>query len=80
MVDGFKSVGDVGKKVVPLHLTVDEVSFIVCGLRDCAKGAERRSRKWFTAKEDRQTELDIRDENLHLADYLEATYLAVLQG
>ena len=71
---------EIGNKQVNLSLTVDEVSFIVSGLRDCADAARMRLNSEDPHK-DAQWYIDnhrMYNENRMLADRLEHEMLEVL--
>jgi hypothetical protein len=65
--------------VIELRLTLDQVTFIISGLRDCADAAVRRF-QLCTNREELDEEQKIVDENRALANELEATYVQQLKG
>jgi hypothetical protein len=67
---------NIGSREINLDLTVDEITFIVTGLRDLAAGARKRIQM---GTDEVELEEDLERENLRLADSLEATYVAQLR-
>jgi hypothetical protein len=68
-----------GHEVIELRLTLDQVTFIVSGLRDCAAALMQPIDDAANDEEEKDLRA-IRLQNLHLANELEATYVQQLKG
>jgi hypothetical protein len=70
-----------GHEVIELRLTLDQVTFIISGLRDLANKNEAYYMSNFVhGSEEYKDFQKIVDENRALADELEATYVQQLKG
>lgn len=67
-----------GATEVPIVLTVDQWSFIVCGLKDLAMATSRRMESCATDSAEYWDEYKIFRENVKLAATIEQTYLAAV--
>lgn len=70
--------GDIGDTEVKIVLNVNEITFIIAGLRDLATDLRKAAEKYLVGDEDRDSTMSDAEDNELLANKLENAYLSQL--